>query len=268
MHKILKLLVVLSLFLSTGVTAQEKVQIVSFEYPPIMSATLPYDGLMGEIVHESFKKENVEIKINFFPPRRFLTLIRTNIGAAYMCPLTVFKRDDVGIPDVNISPPIVNIVMVLIYHTSKHKSVEYNNLKELAGYDVVVIRGSNTTKILKDAGLNVTEVSIESQIKMLKQKRIDLAAVGLLMGNDMIKNLFPDDIENFKIVEKPIMALPTTLSFNNKSGMHLKEKFYQGFKKLRKSGEYIKILKKYYGEIPIVHYKEIFKELDNNKNLN
>ena len=95
-----------------------------------------------------------------------------------------------------------------------------------------------------------------------------MAAVGLLMGNDMIKNLFPDDIENFKIVEKPIMALPTTLSFRNKSGMHLKEKFYQGFKKLRKSGEYIKILKKYYGEIPIVHYKEIFKELDNNKNLN
>ena len=261
------IIVLCSCLLSLAVHA-ENVQIVTFNYPPVMGGNKPHGGLMGEIVHAAFHEVDIGTEIVYYPAKRVLSY---HIGAekflACMGPVALIDRQPEDKKhQVLRFPPLVDILMVFAYYKPTHgkKPTTYEQLTELSGYRVATILGSNTIPLLQDAGIDVSETSIESQIKMLKANRIDFMAVGLLTGLDLITKLFPGHENEFAFIRKPIMELPTSIYFNKRfpKSDEYAAQFRTGLNAIIKNGQYIQILEKYYGKGSIPYeYKLIFQSL-------
>jgi len=265
---ILCLIIVLCSCLLSLTTYAEHVQIVTFDYPPVMDSNNPQGGLMGEIVHTAFHEVHIEADLVYYPAKRMLLyFIGTEKYLACIGPVALIDRQSEDRKHQVIRvPPLVNILMVFAYYKPTHgkKPTTYEQLTELSGLRVGTILGSNTIPLLQDAGINVSETSIESQIKMLKANRIDFAAIGFLTGLDLITKLFPGHEDEFAFIRKPIMELPTSIYFNKRfpKSDEYAEQFRTGLNAIIKNGQYIQILEKYYGKgnIPS-EYKPIFNTL-------
>ena len=246
----------------------EHVQIVTFHYPPVMDSSKPHGGLMGEIVHAAFHEVDIETDLVYYPAKRMLlNFIGTEKYLACIGPVVLIERQpEERKHQVIRVPPLADIIMVFAYYKPTHgkKPTTYGQLTELSGFRVGTIRGSNTIPLLQDAGIDVSEASIESQIKMLKANRIDFAVIGFLTGLDLITKLFPGDVDAFAFIRKPIMELPTSIYFNKRfpKSDEYAEQFRTGLTAIVKNGQYIQILEKYYGKDNIPsEYKPIFHTL-------
>jgi polar amino acid transport system substrate-binding protein len=265
---ILYLMIVLCSCLLSLTAYAKHVQIVTFHYPPVMDSNKQHGGLMGEIVHAAFHEVNIETDLMYYPAKRMLlNFIGTEKYLACIGPVALIDRQSEDRKHQVIRvPPLVDILMVFAYYKPTHgkKPTTYEQLTELSGLRVGTIRGSNTIPLLQDAGIDVSETSIESQIKMLKANRIDFAAVGYLTGLGLITKLFPGHEDEFAFIKKPIMELPTSIYFNKRfpKSDEYAEQFRTGLNAIIKNGQYIQILKKYYGKgnIPS-EYKPIFQTL-------
>jgi len=241
---------------------EENIRIATFEYPPMISEILPKDGLLGEIVHEAFRQEGVGVTVEYLPQRRLIgTIIGTDRFAACLGPVNLIKRREAD-KNVICMTPLTDIIMVFYYHKPGWPQTPvYEKLEDLGKRSVGVVYGSNTTRFLTAAGLQVEESTIESQFRKLRLGRVDLAGVGLLTGKMTLEKLFPDETEKFDVVTKPFLELPTSIFFNRPHPQShvFSEKFVKGFEKIRQSGDYIRILEKYYGKGTIPpEYEAIF----------
>lgn len=161
---------------------------------------------------------------------------------------------------------MASIIMVFFYYKPNHKNLptEYDTLSSLSPYTAGVIHGSNTIPLLKGAGMKIEESKFKQQILKLKAGRIHYAVVGLLAGNEMIKQLFPKETDNFAYMSKPVMELPLTVYFNKDAAnaeLYAK-KFNRGLRKIIRNGGYVTVLEEYYGKgrIPF-SYSPLFKQL-------
>lgn len=253
---------------ATEKLATEKVEIVSFDYPPMFSEQDPKGGLLGEIVHEAFKQELVDVSIDYYPPKRVdAKMVGSDKTLATIMPVNLVKRNNKE-KDVICISPMANIVMTFYYYAPRYKQeIRFENLDDLKPYIVGTIRGSNAIKILKNAGIMIDESSKESQIKKLHKGRVDLAIMGLLTGKVLINEFYPNEVDNFKTLKKPLMELPLSICFNRRfpRAEEFSQKFIQGLDKIRENGIYTKILEKYYGkgEIP-ERYNYLFETMDSN----
>lgn len=262
------LIIVLCSCLLSLTAYAERVRIATFNYPPVMDSSRPRGGLMGEIVHAAFRQVHIETDLVYFPAKRMLLyLIGTDKYLACIGPVVLIDRqpEDKKQQVIRV-PPLVDILMVLAYYKPTHdkKPTSYEQLTELRGFRVGTILGSNTIPLLQDAGIDVSETSIESQIKMLKANHIDFMAVGLLTGLDLITTLFPGHGDEFVFIRKPIMELPTSIYFNKRfpKSDEYAERFRTGLNAIIKNGRYIQMLEKYYGKDNIPpEYKPIFHAL-------
>lgn len=237
---------------SLSARAEEPVEIVTFEYPPIMTATLPNDGLLGEIVHAAFQAVGQEVTISYTSPKRVLMMyVGTQESGGFLAPINLVKRQKAE-ENVICVNPLVNILMVFYYYKPNHdtQKLQYETLEELTQYRVGAITGSNTIELLTNAGITVYESSVDAQIQMLQKGRADLAIIGLLTGKQLVERYFPDTITDFAFIEKPLMELPTGICFNTQhpSGQAWAEMFVQGFTEIYRQGIYTDILERYYGK--------------------
>jgi polar amino acid transport system substrate-binding protein len=265
---ILCLIIVLCSCLLSLTSYAEHVQIVTFQYPPVMDSNKPHGGLMGEIVHAAFHEVYIEPDLVYYPAKRMLLyFIGTEKYLACIGPVALIDRqpEDRKHQVIRV-PALFDILMVFAYYKPTHgkKPTTYEQLTELSGSRVGTILGSNTIPLLQDAGIEVVETSIESQIKLLKANRIDFAAVGFLTGLDLITKLFPGHEDEFAFIRKPIMELPTSIYFNNRfpKSDEYAERFRIGLNAIIKNGQYLQILEYYYGKGKIPsEYKPIFHTL-------
>lgn len=207
------LTIVLYACLPPAVVCAETVQIVTFDYPPVMDSSRSNGGLMEEIVRAAFRKVNIESDFVYYPAKRMLLYyIGTETFAACIGPIGLVDRQpEEKRQQVIRVPPLVDILMVFAYYKPNHgsKPTVYQQLSELHALRVGTILGSNTIPLLRQAGIDIVETRLESQIKLLMANRIDFAVVGLLTGLDMITRLFPGRKHEFAFIRKPIMELPT-----------------------------------------------------------
>ena len=244
------------------------VQIVTFYYPPVMDSNKLHGGLMGEIVNAAFHEVHIDSDLVYYPAKRVLfTFIGTEKCLACIGPVALIDRqpEDKKLQVIRI-PPLVDILMVFMYYKPTHgnKPTTYGQLTELSGFRVGTILGSNTIPLLQGAGINVSEATVESQIKMLKANHIDFAAIGFLTGLDLTAKLFPGREDEFAFIRKPIMELPTSIYFNKRypQSDEYAAQFRTGLNAITKNGQYLQILEKYYGKgnIPS-EYQPIFHTL-------
>ncbi|OPX54623.1 extracellular solute-binding protein, family 3 [Oceanospirillum multiglobuliferum] len=255
MSLIKKAHLVLLLLLSYSATtfANSAIRLSTIEYPPLFqSEKIPGKGygVASDLTEAAFKAAGVTIEFDYIPMIRSVESVVTERHPANLGSINWFIKDKAD--DLVEVVNLFNIHFMLFYKKSTFKKdIAYQALSELQIYNIGNVRGSSTTPVVTDAGLNIQWVSkLELNFRMLNADRIDFAIGGETAGWALIGKLFPDSVNKFTTVKKPILTVPIGLVFHkNQTG--LIEKFNQGLDTILANGTYYEILERYYSKAQI-----------------
>ena len=235
------------------------------EAPPFFSASMPHDGMVGEIIYEISKASNIKTIINYKPLSRMIEDDSNN---------------DLGNPAFFINNQDFNsIIPIIVYHMSFYyysndknkKHIKIESLHDLKGSKIGVLKGSLINLLFfKNQGIVfVTSYSQESLFKKLRLKRVDYVIEVEFVGEFTINKLFPSQKDNFKSIKiqsnhNPIAIM---LAEDEKDVDIITKKYREGLEKIIENGTYQRVINKYFPEQEITSdwLKNLnkFKELYN-----
>lgn len=242
--KVLIFLIILSItspFNKAEVEEKNNIKIASFNYPPYAEENRK--TLLEEIIKEALKKSHYNIEFKYYPAKRLLKLFRNGEEK-------IMLATDVGrLKNQKNYIKILKYRVVLYYYNKNLKKLEYKSNSDLKGARIGILFGSPFKKIYKKLGAIVEETKLEGNLRKLHNNRLDLISAMDLAGRLAIKEVFPDEINNFIELEKEFYIGYFSLYYKEKYrkfSIDLEE----GIKKIKENGRYFEILEKYYiGEI-------------------
>lgn len=245
------LLLIVVLIFSARTCFAEDVRVVfaTGEWPPFSSETLPEYGRATALVSAICKAAGILPSYEFYPWKRAeLKVVKGEIFAAF--PYAFSKeREELFI----FSDTIFYGVNMFIYydHNQKTKSaVPYDGLDDLRGYRIGVISGSFLSSTLENAGLDYeSTTSIDQSIHKLVAGRLEFCVDDQVVLHDAIQRLYPDKINHFKFLTKPLgRKTPTGLlvSPTYPGARNILAKFNKGLEVIKQNGEYDRIIEKYH----------------------
>ncbi|MCG8620009.1 MAG: transporter substrate-binding domain-containing protein, partial [Desulfobacterales bacterium] len=137
---------------------------------------------------------------------------------------------------------------VFFYYKDKLAGFDWKSYEDLKPYKFGGVLGYGTHENLQKQGLNVEFAQDDKgSFKKLKHGRIDLFSINELVGWELIKALFPDEVDNFNTLPtaENESGLCVIVDKNNPESMALLGKFNTALKEIKANGEYQKILVKY-----------------------
>ena len=236
------------LLMAGAVTAHAQslsVELDANESPPYWSASMPNDGLCGEIVHALSAAAGVSSHINYKPLSRMIEDDDNN---------------DLGNPDFYmLNQDFAAIIPICLYQASiyyyapRHKGkISFQRLEDLKGYRIGILSGALVDRTyFEKAGVVFEEsYSRESLFKKLKLGRIDLCLVVDLVGYQIISRLFPEHHDDFVAIhlENSTAPLAILLAKDYPQAGAIANKYRQGLNSIIQNGTYQEILTRHYGE--------------------
>lgn len=231
------------LFASHSFADSVSVKLDANESQPYWSSAMPMYGMCGEIVYAASRAAGIKSLITFKPLKR---LIEDD------------SNNDLGNPAFYMNnQDFAAIIPIAVYHVSlfyylpRHSHhVTSLSLKELKGHKVGVLKGSLVNRsYFERAGIDIEEsYSQASLFKKLRRGRIDFVIEIDLIGQALINELFPDDVDDFHfhILPKSEAPIAILLSEEQVDARKLGALYREGLNQIRNSGEYQRILDKYY----------------------
>ncbi|MBF0303138.1 MAG: transporter substrate-binding domain-containing protein [Desulfamplus sp.] len=237
--------VVLVLLSASICVAEEKVVLVTGEWPPYTSEKMEGYGFFTEIVSAVFKEAGLEVVYEFYPWLRCENNVKD--GNAYAAFPYIITDERKTIYD--FSDSLGKSEFSLFYLKSNIKSdVVWEKYEDLKKYKIGGIAGYWYEKTFQCAGIKLDlAVSDELGMKKLQMDRFDLLATDELVGWTLIKTLFPSDINNFAVVKKPLNndELRFMVSRTYPDAQAITKKVNEALKRIKNKGIYSEILKKY-----------------------
>lgn len=247
----------LAVLLSIAGAARAEVHPIVFqstETPPFWSASLPEDGLGGAMLHLLSDAAGVQYSIEYLPVKRFRNSLATYI---------------VGDPDILIYKehraifPIGIFRSAFFYYRPHHDVIEFHNLGDLQGHTLGVLRGTLEDKdYFVSNGINVEESdSVESLLKKLRRGRIDFCILVDAAGRYAVKQLFPNEQDDFVQVAIPGSTRPIAvmIDVDDPEGREIARRYREVLDKTLLSRKYQEILENYYGKnhIPADRFEQV-----------
>ncbi|MES0370927.1 MAG: transporter substrate-binding domain-containing protein [Mariprofundaceae bacterium] len=237
--------------LSIGLASAEGdiVNLEANESPPYWSASLPYNGMAGEIVHAISQEAGLVSNIHYKPLKR---LIEDDNNNDLGNPAFYMRNQDFAA----VVPIAVYYVSIFYYKEKFREPIRVKSMADLKGYRVGVLKGTVVSKAaFERSGVQFEESYTQASLfKKLKRGRIDLCVEIDLVGHQVIRNLFPDEIDAFEEIKLVGSASPIAIMVaqNSANPAKLGERYSQGLKRIIESGKYNKILESYYdkGHVP------------------
>jgi polar amino acid transport system substrate-binding protein len=238
------LLVGVLLFLGMAPARADLAPIVfeSTDTPPFWSPTLPDDGLSGSLLKLLSANAGVRYAIDYLPVKRFRQSQATFI---------------VGDPDILMNKRARAILPFGVFRSSffyykPHQDViALHSLRDLRGHTLGVLRGTiEDQAVFAENGINVEESNtVESLLRKLRQGRIDLCILVDLTGKYVIKQLFPDEAEQFVTVEIPSSVRPIAImiDLSDPRGREVAQRYRKILDTTIASPEYRRLLERFYG---------------------
>jgi polar amino acid transport system substrate-binding protein len=236
----------LALMLATaGIALGENGPVVfqSTDTPPYWSASLPDNGIGGAILHLVSTAAGVPFSLEYLPVKRFRQSVDTYI---------------VGDPDILITRkqraifPIGVFRSAFFYYKPNHDVIRQQSMSALRGHTLGVLRGTLEDKeYFLSNGINVEESdSIESLLRKLKRGRIDFCIMVAGSGRYTIKQLFPEEQNEFVQVNIPSMSRPIAIIIDVTvpEGRSVAQRYRRVLDKTLRSREYQDILETFYGK--------------------
>jgi len=224
----------------------DTVDITTGHYPPWTDSKQPGDGVINQLVTAAFATQGLAVNYVHLPWKR--ALVETRRGKH---PASSFwlpgATDDKALLT---SEPLLN-TRTVFFQRAQDPPISWERLEDLKDYRIGATMGFTYTPAFYDAvdeGLiQVLFVPDESQnFKLLLAGRIDLFAASEFAGLAMAREL-GIETDRLRIVQPPLLESPVHILFSSDHprGRQLLESFNRGFRMIRDSGEYQRILERH-----------------------
>ena len=248
LKNLLILTVVLIALCSQTLFAENTLVVATGEWPPYTSDNMNNKGFVTEILTEVFKQMNIQPTLKFYPWRRcYEYVLRDKVWAAFPYSYTEERSKEVLFSD-----DIAFSTTQFFYYskTNEKPSFVFNKLEDLRQYKLGGVIGYYYEEQFKNAQLNVDYVSKESiALEKLYLGRVQLLPLNVMVGWELIKKTFPNNVNNFGMLEKPLDRKSLKLIVNkaNKESVELLSLFNYQLNVFKKSDAYSLIIHKYSG---------------------
>ena len=229
--------------LSCSSVQAEKLLVVIGEWAPYTSEHLEGYGMMTEIVSAVFQDMGHELEIRFYPWPRCLHLVKRGKAWATFPYLKTESRTR----RILFSDPLGESTMKL-FHYKSTKEYSFENWEDLRRYKLGGISGYFYEDAFETAGLAANySIDTFSGLRKLHSGRIELLAEDELAGWQAIKMNFPDEVQHFGTVEKPLYRGPLYLLISQHlpGAEELLDEFNSSLQHIKENGTYGMIIDKY-----------------------
>ncbi len=243
-----KLCLPVVLILITISAFAQEVKIVTENYPPYnYEENGKVKGVSTEIVRAVLKEMGLNIKITVYPWARTYRLAleepNTLIYSIARTPEREHKFKWVG-----VIAPADQVLLSLKERTD----IKLNNLDDTRKYKIGTVRDDVIEHHLLSNGFKVGKNidrcnNYNSNIKKLLRKRIDLCAIGKLVGYNILRKIGHEPGDTVKQVYRfDVLSKGVNMAFQKDTPDEVVNKFRRGLKKIKENKTYDKILSKYF----------------------
>jgi len=227
-----------------------KVKFVTGEWAPYVSESLPEKGASAELVKAICKEADLIPEFAFYPWARTEKMVKEGEAFAGF----PYALNDERKKDFYLSDPMnygQNCYFYYEPNSAIGKDVKnFTKLEEFKAYKFGVLLGSFVEKDLEKENMQVSKTaSMESIIKMLQAKRFDFTIDEKAVLFFEAKRLFPTEAGNFKALDISYgVKMPNGLivSKTYPKSQEILKRFNDGLAKLKKNGEYDRIITKHH----------------------
>jgi polar amino acid transport system substrate-binding protein len=229
--------------------AAEKLVVVTGEWPPYTGESMDNKGFVSEIVTKVIKSMNMEVEIRFYPWRRcYQYVLWDKAWAAYPYSFTEERAKE-----VEFSDDVAFSTTKFFYHSrsGQKPTFLYNELSDLRQYQLGGVIGYYYEEQFKQAKLNIDYVAKEKMaLEKLFLGRFQLLPLNEMVGWELIRSIFPNNVNQFGSLDKPLdrKSLKLIVKKKNQKSLKLLEKFNTQLKQFMQSKTYQLIIDKYTGQ--------------------
>ena len=232
---------------------QQTVVLQVNESSPIWSKELPLGGMGTEIVQAISKEMDIKTYIEFIPLKRLIADTNNDIGN----PLFYMNNQEFAA----IIPIAITYNSFFIYNNEAKKTLSKAKSKVKR---IGILKGTLSSLKQSDK-FNIFEESTsqESLFKKLKAGRLDIVVELDLVGHEMIKNLFPNEVEHFNanIISNSSSPIAILIDINYPNANTIAQLYQEGLNRIIENGIYQKIVEKFHEKnmIPSNWYTDLSK---------
>lgn len=228
----------------------DTILLVTGEYAPYTTEGEVNMGFFTEIIKAAFNKSGMKYKVEFYPWARCSEMVETGEAWATF-PYTSMEE----LPnDIYFSDPVFPSSHLFYYYKGNGK---VNN--EVLTYSKIshfpnsfIFGGANDYWYGNKESMEQNGVEVEwandtvALVKMLRSGRIDFLIEDELVCDEIIKRLFPDEVDLFMKLpnEAKSVSYHLVVSKEYPNTMEIRDRFNRAIMELIESGEYQEILEK------------------------
>jgi polar amino acid transport system substrate-binding protein len=222
----------------------EPLPVLTGEWAPYVSESLQGGGMAAEIVTHAFLAAGLEPETSFAPWTRCESEIKQGrVFAGFPFTPTEERREY-----ALFSEPLFRSRTVFFYMPERLESFRYLGLDGLRHLKVGGTRGYFYVPLFRRAELQVDYANeAELSFRKLFLGRVDVVAEARLVGWEILRRTYPNQISRFKASERALSVDPMALMVSKRwpGARKLLERFNQGMRRIRDNGVLEAISNKY-----------------------
>jgi polar amino acid transport system substrate-binding protein len=212
-------------------------------WPPLMGIDLPGGGFLVEVTAKAFEAAGFKTGIKYLPWKRALAL---TAEGEFVCLIGAYKNMEREKRFLFSDPLYYNEIS---FFQHKDSNITYKTLHDLEGYTIGYSSGTSHSNEFDTATYLNKETGSDTKmnIRKLIYKRVDLIIDGKNAVIQTLRNDFPNNVNDIKVVNPPLKKEPLHVIFPIKSDKsnNIRVKFNEGLKKIIENGEFDKICRKH-----------------------
>ncbi len=213
------------------------------ELPPLGTASIEGNGILGQFVAEAFRGKQYEISYEYAPFARIVSLVEQGVvQAAFFNPLQADEKKF-------FVKTILTNNIVFFYKKSRFPDgLKFRDISELDKYNIGIVRSAPTIKTMEDSGLTLDLADNDFQnFKKLQYDRIDLVSTIDIFGWYALQENGINGDEYG--ITKPILIVESCLIISRTipNAQRIHADFIAGYEDAKKRGVLTAILETLYG---------------------
>ncbi|WP_320175284.1 transporter substrate-binding domain-containing protein [Maridesulfovibrio sp.] len=245
MRTLISVLTILSFILGSVPCYAKKLQLISGNWAPYVSANPAEPGITTEIVLAAFKAVGIETALEFYPWPRCEKMIQHNMDVVTFPYVKTHERKKFAV----FSVPMITEKTYLYYSKQNMHKYDFSGYKDLRKYRIGTLNGFVHYELFKRNGVPATVIKNNTTaLQMLLRNRIQLFPINNLVAKREIQNNFPDQANEFSHTKTPMyeVTLHLMISKNNPEANYILSNFAEGMSIIRREGTFDQIIEKYY----------------------
>jgi polar amino acid transport system substrate-binding protein len=225
--------------------ADDVLPLATGEWPPYTSEQLPENGFLTELMAIIVGEMGMKPEFFFLPwPRATIITKQGGVFGAFPYAITVERQKDFYFSEV-----IHSDTAYMFYHKTRFADKPvFKTVEELRQFNVAALRGDNISRYLKENQVNLQELTTPEQLLLMLQKdRVDMVAIEKKVGLSTIKHLFPEQLREFVMLDKPLLSTGSSLMVSKQypNALTLLKQFNEALLKIQQNGTYERVLAKH-----------------------